>query len=302
MGRVRASSSASASASNSEDEHEHEEIMISSDFMSQEQDNHLEDPSTGTRVTITALPPNNNEHKQNDNQACGVRTEAGRQLICPPSASVIPFAAPISSMANENSDIIDEGDDEDSDSGFDLLRPLDPDQFQLHPNIFQPLSQNPQTGSGPSSSSVRRHSFDKPGQQMVGQVQIIPSVSISISRTSQNRFHLDPLSRPEPGPSSSGMAASASATSGSGLTLASGNGTSEEQQEEHRCEICQKSFTLRTNLMAHKRLHFGETGCPYCEKILSTVGNLRMHIINVHNADANNMCPPRRIYQKRQNF
>lgn len=86
-----------------------------------------------------------------------------------------------------------------------------------------------------------------------------------------------------------------SSTSTSSFT-AGGSGST----EDNRCDICNKTFTLRTNLTAHKRLHFGETGCPFCEKILSTVGNLRMHIINVHNGNA--LCPPRRSYVKRQGY
>lgn len=192
---------------------------------------------------------------------------------------------------------------EDEDSGFDLLRPLDPEHFQLHPTIFQPLSHNQ---SQASPSLLRRLSVEQAGEdsngaggEVVGGIQILPSHSISIKRYSssahasssagQSGFsdHLNEMlySQQQAGGSRPGSASSAPGTSAQGGA------------EEHRCDICNKSFTLRTNLTAHKRLHFGETGCPFCEKILSTVGNLRMHIANVHNGNA--LCPPRRNYMKR---
>jgi len=55
---------------------------------------------------------------------------------------------------------------------------------------------------------------------------------------------------------------------------------------EHKCNLCGKCFTFKTNLTAHKKRHLGETSCPYCHKVLSTMGNLRSHIYSAHNVIA----------------
>lgn len=226
-------------------------------------------------------------------------------------------------------------DDEEDDAGFDL-RPLDPEQFQITSIFPGEDSGSHQQVHRSSGISSRRDTLDSvgggmdgDGGEMIGGIQILPSPSISIQRPSSGSsstypsnssvgtsgfsgriplggsIYLDPLGDPssniysstmsmssQPG-SSRGSSTSSNVSGGNSNAAAVGN-------EDNRCDICNKTFTLRTNLTAHKRLHFGETGCPFCEKILSTVGNLRMHIINVHNGNA--LCPPRRSYVKRQGY
>lgn len=56
--------------------------------------------------------------------------------------------------------------------------------------------------------------------------------------------------------------------------------------QENRCDICNKCFTLRTNLTAHYQKHMGQTNCPFCSQVYSTVGNLKTHINRVHSSEA----------------
>lgn len=68
------------------------------------------------------------------------------------------------------------------------------------------------------------------------------------------------------------------------------------------CHSCTKSFTLRCNLLAHMKQHLGNTGCSFCGKVLSTVGNLKKHLRNAHGVGASNSTPthPEASYQYQQ--
>ena len=44
------------------------------------------------------------------------------------------------------------------------------------------------------------------------------------------------------------------------------------------CEICGKEFSSRTSLADHRPVHEGRTFCNVCNKLCSTVANLRRHM------------------------
>ena len=46
------------------------------------------------------------------------------------------------------------------------------------------------------------------------------------------------------------------------------------------CEICGKEFSSRTSLADHRAVHEGRTFCNVCNKLCSTVANLRRHTFN----------------------
>ena len=53
----------------------------------------------------------------------------------------------------------------------------------------------------------------------------------------------------------------------------------------HTCQICGKTFLLKTSLTHHKGLHRGETACPLCRKVFSRKGNMMAHMKTVHSAE-----------------
>jgi len=68
-------------------------------------------------------------------------------------------------------------------------------------------------------------------------------------------------------------------------TKSLGGNTFETKSDEYHaneCEFCHKVFTLRCNYLAHRRQHLGDTVCPYCDKVLSTKGNLKKHMETAH--------------------
>ena len=44
------------------------------------------------------------------------------------------------------------------------------------------------------------------------------------------------------------------------------------------CQICGKAFRSRTALADHRAFHEGRTQCSVCNKLCSTVANLRRHL------------------------
>ncbi|KFB37306.1 AGAP002918-PA-like protein [Anopheles sinensis] len=55
---------------------------------------------------------------------------------------------------------------------------------------------------------------------------------------------------------------------------------------EHRCDECNKTFTRKSNLIDHERLHNQSKPyrCEYCDKRFVQIGNLRMHL-RTHTAE-----------------
>ncbi|CAL4113403.1 unnamed protein product, partial [Meganyctiphanes norvegica] len=56
---------------------------------------------------------------------------------------------------------------------------------------------------------------------------------------------------------------------------------------EYVCSFCERSFSHRTNLQAHERIHTGEKPfhCLYCSYQTALKGNLKMHTISRHKID-----------------
>ena len=52
----------------------------------------------------------------------------------------------------------------------------------------------------------------------------------------------------------------------------------------HKCGICMKKFSLKTNLVKHFRIHLGENpyGCAECEKWFIDNSGRNQHIRNCH--------------------
>ena len=59
----------------------------------------------------------------------------------------------------------------------------------------------------------------------------------------------------------------------------------------HTCQLCGKTFLLKTSLTHHKGLHRGETACPVCNKVFSRKGNMLAHMKTVHSGEV--PLPPR---------
>lgn len=49
-----------------------------------------------------------------------------------------------------------------------------------------------------------------------------------------------------------------------------------------KCEHCEKGYKYRKDLIAHMRMHLGETECQLCGKILARPTNLKRHLSDVH--------------------
>jgi uncharacterized Zn-finger protein len=57
-----------------------------------------------------------------------------------------------------------------------------------------------------------------------------------------------------------------------------------EENKQFRCEICNKGFIKINYLIKHKNTHTGEKfhQCPVCGKRFSQKGNMKIHLIKVH--------------------
>ncbi|KAF0312958.1 Zinc finger protein 189 [Amphibalanus amphitrite] len=60
----------------------------------------------------------------------------------------------------------------------------------------------------------------------------------------------------------------------------------------HTCNICGKTFTIRTSLIHHRSLHRGETACPFCQKVFSRKSNMMTHVRTVHAMAPGGEVPP----------
>ncbi|XP_043227301.1 broad-complex core protein isoforms 1/2/3/4/5-like isoform X4 [Amphibalanus amphitrite] len=60
----------------------------------------------------------------------------------------------------------------------------------------------------------------------------------------------------------------------------------------HTCNICGKTFTIKTSLIHHRSLHRGETACPFCQKVFSRKSNMMTHVRTVHAMAPGGELPP----------
>ena len=63
-------------------------------------------------------------------------------------------------------------------------------------------------------------------------------------------------------------------------------------QNEHRCEICNKTFKTKNYLTEHKRTHREpeEYSCDKCLKVFGSISNLRGHIKTKHESTSSYSC------------
>ena len=72
-------------------------------------------------------------------------------------------------------------------------------------------------------------------------------------------------------------------------------------EPSHHCEVCQKSFHLKTDLKRHRRTHLGEKPyeCSTCNKRFALISTLKNHLAT-HSDEIKfkcNICPDDRSFK-----
>lgn len=53
-------------------------------------------------------------------------------------------------------------------------------------------------------------------------------------------------------------------------------------EKKFKCSTCGESFSHKTTLSSHRKVHSGETLCKNCGQVLSTVSKLKQHMKMIH--------------------